>query len=66
MIISAIALTVVCAASFTIIPTLWAPRNRPRVARATTRLSSNLVRPGISALTKSHAGPRNPRPAYQI
>ena len=66
MIISAIALTVVCAASFTIIPMLWAPRNRPRVARASTRLSWNLARPGISALTKSNAGPHNPRAAYQV
>ena len=66
MIISAIALTVVCAASFTIIPMLWAPRNQPRVARASTRLSWNLARPGISALTKSNAGPHNPRAAYQV
>ncbi len=66
MIISAVALTVVCAASFTIIPMLWAPRNRPRVARATTRLSWNLARPSISALTKSHAGPHNPLAAYQV
>jgi hypothetical protein len=66
VIVSAIALTVVCAASFTIIPMLWAPRSRPRAARATTRLSLNLARPGISALTKSYAGPHNPRAAYQI
>jgi hypothetical protein len=66
MIISAIALTVVCAAGFTIISMLWAPRNRPRVARPKTRLSWNLARPGISALTNSHAGPHNPRAAYQV
>jgi hypothetical protein len=66
MIFSAIALTVVCAASFTIIPMLWAPRNRPRVARATTRLSWNLARPSISALTQSDARPHNPRAAYQV
>ena len=65
MIISAIALTLVCAASFTVIPMLWAPRNRPRAARATTRLSWNLARPGIGALTKSHTG-HNPRAAYQV
>jgi hypothetical protein len=66
MISSAIALTVVCAASFTIIPILWAPRNRPRVARAATRLSWNLSRQSISALAKSHARPHNPCAAYQV
>jgi hypothetical protein len=66
VIVSAIALTVVCAASFTIIPMLWAPRNRPRVARATTRHSWNLARPSVSALTRSPAGPHNARAAYQV
>jgi hypothetical protein len=66
VIISAVALTVVCAASFTIIPMLWAPRNQPRVARATSRLSWNPARPGFSVLTKSQAGPHNPRAAYQV
>jgi len=66
VIISAIALTVVCAASFTIIPMLWAPRNQPRVARATTRLSWDVARPSISVLTKSQPGPCNSRPAYQV
>jgi hypothetical protein len=66
MIISGVALMVVCAASFTIIPILWAPRNRPVAARATTRWSWNLARPAMGALGKAPAGSHNPRAAYQV
>ncbi len=62
MLVSAIALAVVCVVSFTIIPMLWwEPRKARRVA--SSGLLRNFTRPAISTVLKAHSGHNHMSPA---